>query len=151
MTPKTYAVPMSGHSPIERYVVTADARRRWSRTEKLAMVGETSANTVSAVARKHNIAPSLLFRWKRELGSSGAASSGSTEQPFVRVALQAPVVASESASVSTGRTRDDAIEIVLSGNRRVIVGKSVDAIALKRVLSILEDRPVRHSSQSDGG
>jgi hypothetical protein len=29
---------------------------------------------------------------------------------------------------------------VLSGNRRVIVGKSVDAIALKRVLSILEDR-----------
>jgi hypothetical protein len=36
--------------------------------------------------------------------------------------------------------RDGAIEIVLCGNRRVIVGKSVDAIALKRVLSILEDR-----------
>jgi transposase len=120
--------------------VTADARRRWSRAEKLAMVGETGANSVSAVARKHNIAPSLLFRWKRELGSSAPASSASTEQPFVRVALPAPVVASECASVSTDRARDGAIEIVLSGNRRVIVGKSVDAIALKRVLSILEDR-----------
>lgn len=131
---------MSGHSTEERYVITADVRRRWSRAEKLAMVGEIGANSVSAIARKHNIASSLLFRWKRELGSSGAPSSGSTEQPFVRVALPAPVVAPECTPVSSDRTRDCAIEIVLSDNRRVIVGKSVDASALKRVLSILEDR-----------
>ena len=104
------------------------------------MVGEIGATSVSAVARKHNIAPSLLFRWKRELGSSAAASSASAEQPFVRVALPAAVVACECASVSSDRARDGAIEIVLCGNRRVIVGKSVDAIALKRVLSVLEDR-----------
>ena len=104
------------------------------------MVVETGTNSVSAVARKHNIAPSLLFRWKRELGGSGTASSGSAEQPFVRVALPAPAVVPESGFVSTDRTRDGVIEIVLSGNRRVIVGKSVDAITLKRVLSILEDR-----------
>ena len=140
MTLKTYAVPMSGHSTVERFVVTADARRRWSRTEKLAIVGQIGANSVSAVARKHNIAPSLLFRWKRELGGGVPSSSASTEQAFVRVALPAPMVASESATGSAVRTRDGAIEIVLSGNRRVIVGKSVDAIALKRVLSILEDR-----------
>ncbi len=151
MTLKTYAVPMSGHSTVERFVVTADARRRWSRTEKLAIVGQIGANSVSAVARKHNIAPSLLFRWKRELGGGVPSSSAAAEQPFVRVALPAPVLVSESASGSADRTRDGAIEIVLSGNRRVIVGKSVDAIALKRVLSLLEDRPVRHSSQSDGG
>jgi transposase len=115
------------------------------------MVGEIGGNSVSAVARKHNIAPSLLFRWKRELGSSGAASSGSTEQPFVRVALAAPIIAPESACVSTDRMREGAIEIVLSGNCRVIVGKNVDAVALRRVLCILEDRPVRRSLQSEGG
>ena len=43
------------------------------------MVAEIGGNSVSAVARKHNIAPSLLFRWKRELGSSGPASPGPTE------------------------------------------------------------------------
>jgi transposase len=109
------------------------------------MVADIGTNSVSAVARKHNIAPSLLFRWKRELGSSTPPSSASTEQPFVRVALPAPVAACECASVSTDRSGDSAIEIVLPGNRRVIVGKSVDAIALKRVLCILEDRPVSRS------
>lgn len=104
------------------------------------MVAEIGGNSVSAIARKHNIASSLLFRWKRELGSSAPASSTSTEQPFVRVALPAPVAGPEGAAVTVDRVRDGAIEIVLSGNRRVIVGKSVDAIALKRVLSILEDR-----------
>jgi transposase len=131
---------MSGHSTEGRYFVTADARRRWSRAEKLAIVAEIRANSVSAIARKHNIAPSLLFRWKRELGSGDPPSSGPIEQPFIRVALPAPVMASECASTSTDRMRDGAIEIVLSGNRRVIVGKSVDVGALKRVLSILEDR-----------
>ena len=150
MTLKAYAVPMSGHSTVERYVITADARRRWSRAEKLAMVAEIGGNSVSAIARKHNIAPSLLFRWKRELGSTGPTSPGPTEQPLVRVALPAPVAGPEGTAVTVDRVRDGAIEIVLSGNRRVIVGKSVDAIALRRVLCILEDRPVCRSSQSEG-
>ena len=104
------------------------------------MVAEIGANSVSAVARKHNIAPSLLFRWKRELGSSGPSSSGPTEQPFVRVGLPAPVAGPESTAAPLDRKRDGAIEIVLPGDRRVIVGKSVDVVALKRVLCILEGR-----------
>ena len=34
------------------------------------MVAEIGANSVSAIARKYHIAPSLLFRWKRELGAA---------------------------------------------------------------------------------
>ena len=140
MTLEAYAVPMSGHSTEERYVITADARRRWSRAEKLAMVAEIGANSVSAVARKHNIAASLLFRWKREFGSSGSAGSVPSEPTFVRVALPAPATAPASASEPVDRVRDGAIEIVLPGDRRVIVGNGVDVVALKRVLCILEDR-----------
>jgi transposase len=140
VTLKAYAVPMSGHGTEERYIVTADARRRWSRAEKLAMVSEIGENSVSAIARKHNIAPSLLFRWKREFGSSGPAGSVPTEPTFVRVALPTPVTAPECAFEPVDRMRDGAIEIVLCGNRRIIVGRGVDAIALKRVLCILEDR-----------
>jgi transposase-like protein len=54
---------MSGHSEEQRFVVVAEARRRWSRPEKEAIVAELASGApVSAVARKHNIAPSLLFR-----------------------------------------------------------------------------------------
>ena len=120
MTLKTYAVPMSGHSTIERYVVTADARRRWSRTEKLAMVGETAANTVSAVARKHNLAPSLLFRWRRQ--SEGRATTPATaEGRFVPVMLAARRDGKSTSSAGTGLS---CIEIELVGGRRIRVDGS---------------------------
>ena len=140
MTLKAYAVAMSGHSTEERYVITADARRRWLRAEKLAMVAEIGANSVSAVARKHNIAASLLFRWKRELGSSGPASAGPTERPLVRIGLAAPVAARESTAAPVDRERDGTIEIVLTGDRRVIVGKNADTASLRRVIAVLEER-----------
>jgi hypothetical protein len=39
-----------------------------------------------------------------------------------------------------GSHDDGAIEIVLSGGRRVIVGKSADMAALREVIAILEAR-----------
>lgn len=45
-------------------------RRNFSREEKLAIALEAEQRgvTVSAVARKHDIAPGVLFRWRTELG-----------------------------------------------------------------------------------
>ena len=130
---RAYAMPVSGHSTEGRFVVTADARRRWSREEKLAIVGQIAGSTVSAIARRHNIAPSLLFRWKRELGGTAAKAEAPA---FVRVCLPAAVAGEErGADVDNG-----AIEIVLSGGRRVIVGKRADMAALREVIAILEAR-----------
>ena len=131
---------MSGHSAEERFVVTMEGRRRWSRAEKLAIVAEVGATSVSAVARKHNIAASLLFRWRRELGSEATASSKPTEPSFARVALSAPPANHGAVSVAAAGAGDGTIEIVLDGNRRVIVGKKVDVVALKQVIEVLEGR-----------
>jgi transposase len=42
-------------------------RRRWSAAEKLRIVEETldSRDSISAVARRHGVAPNLLYRWRK--------------------------------------------------------------------------------------
>ena len=65
----------SGFDRIE--VVTGiERRRRWSPGEKLKAVEESRlpGMSVSYVARKYGIAPSLLFRW-RKLMVRGTRSS----------------------------------------------------------------------------
>lgn len=54
-------------------VTSVQRRRRWALAEKLRLVEEASqpGMTVSAVARKHGISPSLIFRWKRLVAEGG--------------------------------------------------------------------------------
>jgi transposase len=126
-------------------VFVADARRRWSEEEKQAIIEESKTNPVARVAKKHGVAVSLLFRWRKAAGIRvRGLSPHSLEGKFVRVALPVPVAA---AAANGGQ---GSIEIVLGSGRRVIVGKDVDANTLKRVLAILEDQPVCRSSQSEG-
>ena len=48
-------------------VVNTVERRRWPLAEKLRIVEESSrpGMSVSYVARKYGVAPSLLFRWRK--------------------------------------------------------------------------------------
>jgi transposase len=57
-------VPSSGDGFSRRYSVVAETRWRWSEDENQAIVGEVlqPGVNVSAVARRHGIKPSLLFR-----------------------------------------------------------------------------------------
>ena len=131
---------MSGHNQGGRFVV-AELRRRWTLPEKKAIVAEsqTASTAISAVARKHGIAPALLFRWRRELGAalrrSGAPASTAR---FVPVCLPAPrVTAAAAAAIASSGVIE--IELVRSGTRLRVDGQ-VDAAALKRVLDVLEGR-----------
>ena len=58
-------------------VLDVERRRRWTGDEKAWMVEETYAPgvTVSAVARRNGVSPSLLFRWR------GLAQQGSLVIP----------------------------------------------------------------------
>ena len=53
-----------------------ERRRRWTAAEKLRIVEETltSADSVSAVARRHGVAPNLLYRWRRLMTEGGAVA-----------------------------------------------------------------------------
>lgn len=62
-------------------VITGVARRRrWSAEQKLRIVEESfhSGDSVSVVARRHGVAPNLLFRW-RKLASEGGAVAVSAD------------------------------------------------------------------------
>jgi transposase len=131
---------MSGHSRDERTApVILDVRRRRTPAEKEAILAELkmAGATVSAVARRHQISPSLVFRWRREFSTAGGKTrSGSTA--FVPVVL---------GSLDTARGGKSApvpgsgiIEIELQGGRLVRVDGSVDVSTLRRVIDVLELR-----------
>lgn len=77
-------------------VLGVQRRRRWSPAEKMAMVEETYAPgaSVSLVARRHGVAPSQLFAWRR-LAAEGALTAAGAGEPVVPAseykALQAQV------------------------------------------------------------
>src|SRR4051812_2293854 len=95
---------MSGYSGEKAFAVVAETRRRWSSlAEKLALVAETGSRPVSAVARKHGLAPSLLFRWRREL--KGKETGAARESGFAPVALaMVPALRPASASMPSPST-----------------------------------------------
>ena len=121
-------------------IYTADCV--WSRDEKMRILTESveAGATVTEVARRNDVAPSVLFAWRRQARLPAAAST--TMVPLVIAEPSGP-----EASVITKprRTRGPAkerglIEIDLGGGRRVRVDAGVDAKALARVLDVLSSR-----------
>jgi transposase len=58
-------------------VITGAARRRrWTTEEKLRIVDETlrSGESISVLARRHGVAPNLLYRWRRLMTEGGAVA-----------------------------------------------------------------------------
>ena len=130
---------MSWDRPSRRFDVVAETRRLWSEKEKRSIVAEASGAcpNISAVARRHGIKPSLLFRWKRMYGDSLAPLSPAAPM-FVPVALPAPSPTTPTANAIAPPPWS--IEILLAGGRTVRVGSDVDPQALARIVAALEAR-----------
>jgi len=128
---------MTGHKddfPVQRLeVVNTGRRRRWTLAEKLRIVEESfrGERQVSATARRHDIPPSLLFSWRKQL--CGAGRGGETPSGFARA-----LVVPETASATAGASSAGRMEVVTATGRRIIVGADVDAAALARVVAVLE-------------
>jgi transposase len=123
-------------------------RRHWSLEDRTRILADASATgaKVSDVARKHAIAPSLIFAWRRE---ARAKELGESETPVLapvhvmprptaalqRALAEEPPRLARSAAKKTGM-----IEIDLGDGKRVRVDTDADADALGRVLDVLERR-----------
>ena len=127
---------MSGDRP-KQFDIVAETRRVRSDEEKRAIVAEASIGyrNASAVARRHGIKPSLLFRWKKQF-SEGSAAPQARAASFVpvRVALPPPQAKSADQSVLL----QSMIEIEVSGGRKLRVATDIDIAALKRIVTALE-------------
>ena len=126
-------------------VLGVERRRRWSRDEKARIVEETLAPgaVVSEVARRHGVAQSVLFTWRR-LARTAARPSERNGSILLPVEIDATAPLSDAARPSrpatSGRRRPGVIEIELGSGNRVRVDNDVDADALRRVLSVLGER-----------
>jgi transposase len=112
-----------------------ERRRRWGLMEKLRIVAESHepGATVRAVAARHDVYPSLLRTWRRQVREGRLAASPPARFVPVRMADPAsvpdPVVSEQAAA--------EAIEIVLPDGLRLRVGNDVGLAALRRVMTVL--------------
>lgn len=127
-------------------VLGAERRRRWSYDEKVRLVEETlqPGETVCGVARRHGVAHSLLFTWRRQArqGQLGGDVT-SALVPVEITSVAAPISSSASqpsSSPAAQRAKAGIIEIDLGGGCRVRVDRDVDVEALQRVLELLRRR-----------
>ncbi len=103
-----------------------------------------AGETVCGVARRHGVAHSLSFTWRRQ-ARQGRLGGGALP-PLVPVEIaSAPELASTVApqpasSLPAHRAGAGIIEIDLGGGCRVRVDRDVDGEALQRVLELLRRR-----------
>lgn len=123
-------------------VLGAERRRRWSYDEKVRLVEETlqAGETVCGIARRHGVAPSLLFTWRREARQGRLGSEAVPALVPVEItSAPNPVPVSAPRPTPAPHARVGIIEIELGGCR-VRVDRDVDGEALQRVLDLLRRR-----------
>jgi len=115
-----------------------ERRRRWSIEQKLRIVAETEERgaSVSAVAARHDVYPSLLHTWRRQVRRGQLALDQSGRLLPVRVTEAVPLAADPSAPRIANDTLGT-IEITLPDGSRVRVGDDVSLKALRRVMTVL--------------
>ena len=129
---------MSGDGS-KRFDIVAEMRRVRSDDEKRAIVAEASQGfrNASAVARRHGIKPSLLFRWKKQFSVKPVLDSTRAPTSFVPVALALPPPVPDMTAAS-GPKQHSTIEIEVAGGRKLRVAGDIEIGVLKRIVAALE-------------
>lgn len=112
--------------------VTSELLRgdRWTTTDaqRIFDLWRSSGMSLSAFAGRHGIKPSRLYWWRGRLRQTAGAAI-----TFKEVKAPRPPPAPPPGSV--------ALEVVLHSGLVVRVGSSFDAVALGRLLAVLEGAP----------
>jgi transposase len=111
-------------------------RRAWSLSQKQTIVAECLLDgaSVSAVARRHGVATSQLFAWRRQYGDVSVAKKPSNRkvrpfdcaQGFAAVMVVPDVAPDDQATSEAATPAPEArLEIVLSNGAQLIASGSV--------------------------
>ena len=117
-----------------------ERRRRWGAEEKLRIVAETheAGACVRAVAARHDVYPSLLHCWRRQVREGRLVAAPAAR--FVPVRMADAALTPAGASLPSPLENHDAagtIEIVFPDGCRLRVGREVSLAALRRVVAAL--------------
>jgi transposase len=132
---------MSGDKS-DRYVVLV-GRRSFSPEQKRAIVAEATGIgvNVSAVARGHNIKPSLLFRWKREAFEASMQTAAPSPQALVPVTVVSrpePLGSAPTPPPPERRDPEPAMFEIVVGARTLRVPSDADMRTVRRFVVALE-------------
>jgi transposase len=110
-----------------------ERRRRWSEEQKRAIVAASFAPgaVVCEVARRAEVSPGQIYRWRQELR---AASAGFTQ------VLIAPADSPTSAASNAASYSKPAIEVEFAGKARVRIPGSISAELAAAVIKALARR-----------
>lgn len=119
---------MTGHIRRPEILTEAQRRRRWSASEKLAIIEETyePGVTVSLVARRHGIQPNQLFAWRKLAAQGAQTATGAGEE----------VVAASEYRAFQGQLRE---------MQRLLGKKTMEAEILREAIDVAapKKRPLR--------
>ena len=117
-----------------------ERRRRWSTAEKLRIVAESAeaGACVKAVAVRHDVYPSLVFNWRRQVREGRLSTAGSAGFVPVRLLASAePAAASPPPAAGSAAGSTPGIEITLADGSRIHIRDSAQLVLLRPVLAAL--------------
>ena len=124
-------------------ITGVERRRSWPLERKLAVLTEASrgSESVASVARRHDIRPQQLYRWRREL-REGRLDGGELEPPrFLPVTLAGHEEPEPTPRQRASRRRaatESRVEIVLANGRMLRVDAGIEGEVLQRLVGVLE-------------
>lgn len=122
----------------------AARRRRFTDEYKrhLLDLAKQPGSSISDVAQRYDLAVSLLFRWRKELGDGAAPFAGFTPVDIVVDELLAPVSSDVSSEIKSPKASSKqpggAMEIVLKDGKRFRDETGADPEAVRRLVTLLE-------------
>jgi transposase len=119
-------------------LIGRERRRRWGLQDKLRIVAETEEPgvTVKTVAARHDVYPSLLHTWRRQVRNGRLGTMAPAR--FVPVQVSGAVPSGGTPLISaTDHPHSAKIEITLPNGSHVRVGNDVSLVALRRVITAL--------------
>ena len=123
---------------LPRIEIVSDRRRTHSAAFRADVLAEAMVPgaRIRGIAERHGISPSLIYRWRRAVGSPAAGVSAIRLFP-VRIGAADGACAPPPSSGGGAPRRTGSIEIEIGSDVRVRVDESVSLAALRRVMSVL--------------
>ena len=117
-----------------------ERRRRWSTEEKLRIVAESEdpGACVKAVAIRHDVRPSLVFNWRRQVREGRLSATGSAGFMAVRLLASAePAAPSLPPAAGSAADSTPGIEITLADGSRIHIREATQLPLLRPALAAL--------------
>ena len=117
-----------------------ERRRRWSAEQKLRIVAEAEepGACIKAVASRHDVYPSLLFYWRRQVREGRLGTSDPPGFVPVRLLASSPETTARSVSPAASDASGAAgIDITLPDGTRLYIRHAAQLPLLRSVIAAL--------------